>query len=252
MASWAFLAWAFVLGACLGSFYGLCVYRYVNGIPMGSRSFCPRCGKTLRPRHLAPIVSWLVLGGRCAFCRAPIGFARLFVECVSGLVALLLAAHYGLSLAFAATLLIFGALIVLSGIDAACRILPDAMTAPLALAALPVSLWILRVDLLDCLAGGILGAGLLFGLRRVFFAWRGVEALGLGDVKLMLSLGFLCGLHMLPLLLLTASLSCLAASPYWLAGAPSPRAAQIPFGPFLALGCFISLLYGERIRAFFM
>ena len=258
MASWMFTAWAFVLGACLGSFYGLAVYRYANEIPMRGRSFCPSCKKTLRPRHLAPVLSWLFLRGRCGFCREPIGFANLFVECVSGLVAALLAARYGLGPAFAVILPICGALIVLAGIDAACHILPDGIIAPLAPVALIAAIWVLHGGWLESLAGGLAGAALLFGLRRVFFAVRGIEALGLGDVKLMLPLGFLCGLHNLPLLLLAASLSGLAASPYWLAkasgraGRAAWRTTRIPFGPFLAFGCFISVLYGEKIRDILM
>lgn len=253
-ASWGFVASAFILGACLGSFYGVCIYRYVHEISMRGRSFCPCCKKRLRPRHLVPIVSWVFLKGRCAFCCSPIGFANIFVECASGLIAALLAAHYGPGSAFAATLLFFGALIVLSGIDAACYILPDAIIAPLIPAALFISVWILHMNWFESLTGGLVGAVLLFGLRRFFFAVRGVEALGLGDVKLMLPLGFMCGLHSLPLLLLAASLSGLAAMmAYRLAGTPgwlSMHTARLPFGPFLALGCFITVLCGEQIKAF--
>ena len=253
--SWGFVAWAFVLGACLGSFYGVCIYRYAYEIPMRGRSFCPSCKKHLRLRHLVPIVSWVFLRGRCAFCCSPIGFANIFVECVSGLVAVLLAAHYGLGVAFFASLLFFGALIVLSGIDAACYILPNAIIAPLTPAALFISVWILQMNWLESLAGGLIGAAFLFGLRRIFFAVRRVEALGLGDVKLLLPLGFMCGLQNLPLLLLAASLAALATMAYPLArasGWSSIRAARIPFGPFLAFGCFIAALYGEQIRVFLM
>jgi leader peptidase (prepilin peptidase)/N-methyltransferase len=104
---------------------------------------------------------------------------------------------------------------------------------------------------LESLSGGLVGAALLFGLRRVYFIARGVEGLGLGDVKLMLPLGFMCGLYSLPLLLLAASLSALAVSACRLAGGrgwASIRSARIPFGPFLAFGCFIAVLYGEKIH----
>ena len=250
----AFMAWAFVLGACLGSFYGLCAYRYAHEIPMRGRSFCPCCKKQLWPRHLVPVLSWLFLRGRCAFCCSPIGFTAFFMECVSGLVAVLLAAHYGPGLAFAATLLFFGVLIVLSGIDAACYILPDTIVIPLTPAALLIAVWILRLNWFESLAGGLVGAALFFALRRVFFTLRGVEALGLGDVKLMLPLGFMCGLYNLPLLLLAASLSGLAAMTWRQAGNSdwaSMREAHLPFGPFLAFGCFITMLYGEKFRVFF-
>lgn len=237
----------------MGSFCGVCVYRYVHGIPMRGRSSCPRCKKQLWPRHLVPILSWIFLEGRCPFCRSPIGFATLFVECLYGLIAALLAAHYGHGLAFAATLLFFGALIVLSGIDAACYVLPDVIIAPLAPVALFISVWILHMNWLESLTGGLVSVILLFGLRRFFFVVRGVEALGLGDVKLMLPLGFMCGLYNMPLLLLTASLSGLAAMAWRLIGTPhrsSIYTKRIPFGPFLAFGCFITVPYGEQIRVF--
>ncbi len=248
--SWVFTAWAFALGACLGSFYGVCIDRYVHAIPLRGRSFCFGCKRTLRPLHLVPLASWLFLKGRCAFCGSPIGFAAFFVECVSGLAAAALAARYGFGPAFFAALLFFGVLIVLSGIDAACYILPDALVLPLIPAGFLIAVWGLGMPWGESLAGGLAGAALLLGLRQFFFMTRGVEALGLGDVKLMVSLGFVCGLTALPVLLLAASLSGLAAMACRFikaSGRLSLRRERIPFGPFLAFGCFVAVLWGEKI-----
>lgn len=242
-----FPAWATLVGACLGSFYAVCMQRSLTGRGLGGRSRCETCGQTLRPWHLVPLVSWLVLRGRCAFCGAAIGWPCLLVELVSALTALLLALRFGPSLVFWVLLLVTGALVVAAGIDLAGFILPDRITLPLAVAALPIAVFLLEQSWLNSLLGGLGGAGLLYALMAGFRRWRGVEALGLGDVKLMLSLGFLCGLTAVPNLLLIASLAGLAASPCWLLtrrAGQNLRQTPIPFGPFLALGGFLTLLYG--------
>ena len=252
-ASCWFVIWTLLLGACLGSFYGACAYRYVHQIPMRGRSFCPHCKKQLRALHLIPIFSWIFLNRRCAFCKAPIGIGHFLIECIAALAAALLASHYGPSPAFAAALLFFGALIVLSGIDAASYILPDIFVLPLIPAALFIAVGILHMPWTESLAGGLVGSALLLGLRQAFFLLRGVEALGLGDVKLMLPLGFVCGIYGLPVLFLVASLSGIAVMVCKLAGNTDPataRTERLPFGPFLVFGCFIALLYAKPILDF--
>ena len=252
-ASCWFVIWTFLLGACLGSFYGACAYRYVYQISLRGRSFCPHCKKQLHPLHLIPILSWIFLNRRCAFCKTPIGIGHFLIECTSAIAAALLAFHYGPSPAFAAVLLFFGVLIILSGIDAASFILPDIFVLPLIPAALFIAVCVLHMPWGESLAGGLVGSALLLGLRQAFFLLRGLEALGLGDVKLMLPLGFVCGIYGLPILFLVASLSGIAVIVCKLAGKTNTgaaRAERLPFGPFLAFGCFITLLYGELILAF--
>ena len=236
--------WAFVLGACLGSFYAVCAQRYVAGRSLLGRSCCESCGQTLRVVHLVPLVSWLALGGRCGFCRKPIGLFAPFMEGLSGLVALALVWRFGPGPTFWLLLGVAGVLLVASGIDLLCCLLPDRLTLPLMVAAVPVAVWGLGLTLAGSALGALLAAALLGGLRWVFLRVRGVEALGLGDVKLVFALGGLCGLQAVPTLLLVAAVAGLCAAPCWLWRQRNWRAVALPFGPFLALGWLVTLLAG--------
>lgn len=259
-----FLPLAGLLGACLGSFYGVCIQRGVQNIlagrqpfswaSLGGRSHCETCGTRLHVWHLVPLISWLVLRGRCGFCGAHLGFFCLGTELISASVALMLGIQYGPTLAFIVMLVIFGALIVASGIDIHCMVLPDSITLPLALCALPTAVFILRLHWMDSLLGGVLGALLLLTVRALYAALRKVEALGLGDVKLMLSLGCLCGITRVPMLLILSGISALTIGgvyTWYRGGKESFSQLRLPFGPFLSLGCLLSVLYGHLMPRWF-
>lgn len=236
-----FLPWAFILGICLGSFYGVCISRYLEDISIGGRSFCPACHNTLKPWHLVPIVSYLFLKGKCAFCKTHIPVNTLIIELVSGLLAMLLAWHYGPSWAFLAAFAIVGVLTIASGIDLQSFILPDILTIPLALVAFPLSVWVFGMDWLDSLLGAVLAVGMLLAVMWFFKRLRGLDGLGLGDVKLMIGLGFLSGVNGLSLLLLTACFSALLLAFIWTRD--KGKYAQIPFGPFLSVGGLVAMLW---------
>ncbi len=236
-----FFPWAFILGICLGSFYCVCISRYIEGISLTGRSFCPACHHTLKARHLVPVFSYLVLRGKCGFCGARIPRDTLVMELFSGALAVLLAWHYGPGWEFIAAMGIAGILTVASGIDLQLFILPDILTIPLAVVAFPLAVWVFGMDWLDSLLGAILGTGLLLAVMVIFKKLRGIDGLGMGDVKLMIGLGFLSGLNGLSFLLLTACISALLLAFIWTKG--KGRNAQIPFGPFLSMGGLTALLW---------
>ena len=225
-----FIPAATLLGLLLGSFYNVCIHRYVSGESiLFPPSHCPHCNQRLRFWELIPVLSYLLLRGQCARCHKPIRYP--LVELLSGLTSGLLAWRFGPTLAFPVYLVFTGMLIVASGIDLECFILPDGITLGGTVLAVPAAIFALGMDWTDALLGG-------------------VDGMGFGDVKLMLMLGVLCGPLGLPLITLVAGVSALAA--FLLIACLMPREAPlrempIPFGPFLSLGAFVHILAGQEI-----
>ncbi|MDD2966788.1 MAG: prepilin peptidase [Desulfovibrionaceae bacterium] len=241
---------AAVLGLVCGSFYNVCIYRYVTEQSIVfPPSHCPQCKARLRPWELVPVLSWLCLRGRCGHCGSRISWRYPLVELISAALAALLAWKFGLSPAFAVFFVAAGVCIVASGIDFAIFILPDVLTLGGALLALPTAIWVLDMPWQHVLAGGLGGAG-VFGLVMVLFKKaRGIEGLGMGDVKLMLPIGFLCGGLMLPLVVLSAGVAALCSIvPQALLG-KNIRTLRIPFGPFLCFGFLLTIVAGQEISA---
>ena len=241
-----FIPAATLLGLLLGSFYNVCIHRYVSGESiLFPPSHCPHCNQRLRFWELIPVLSYLLLRGQCARCHKPIHIRYPLVELLSGLTSGLLAWRFGPTLAFPVYLVFTGMLIVASGIDLECFILPDGITLGGTVLAVPAAIFALGMDWTDALLGGLVGGGTFLAVLLVFKRLRGVDGMGFGDVKLMLMLGVLCGPLGLPLITLVAGVSALAA--FLLIACLMPREVPIPFGPFLSLGAFVHILAGQEI-----
>lgn len=219
---------------------------------------CPDCGRRLSWRETLPLVGYLAQKGRCRGCGKRISPRYPAIEIVTGLWGLGVALAYGPGVEWAVYLGFGWLFVVLSFIDFEHLLLPDVYTLPgaalaLACAGLFLNTGGFRERLAPALMGGLVGAGgfwvIHFGYRRL----RGVEGLGLGDVKLMLVIGFLLGVDALPFVLLAGTLSALPVSLLYLAG-PGGRGARtrIPFGPFLCLGAMLWILVGEAVRSWYL
>ncbi len=251
----AFLAifpwFAAIAGLCLGSFYSVCAHRYVTGgsiVRPGSH--CPACGHRLSPLELIPVVSWLVLRGRCRACKALVSVKYPLLELASGLWAYLAALQTGPSPAFVFLMAMGGIYITASMIDLEIFILPNRLTYSAAILSLAGAAVLPGGDLMGALIGAAAGYLLFFALAKAYLASKGVDGLGGGDVKLMLSIGALVGWRGLAFAILMGSLSALAVSPFFLRGAAKKNAIPIPFGPFLCFGAMTQALYGPHIQAF--
>jgi leader peptidase (prepilin peptidase)/N-methyltransferase len=241
------------LGLILGSFYNVCVHRYLTGQKVSDpkRSHCPKCGHQLSWWENLPLLSYVMLRGRCHACNEKISVRYPLVEAVSGLWALALAFKYGPSAEWIIYMAFGGALIVASFIDFAEFILPDSVTLGGAPVAFACAALFLDITWLDSLIGAALGAGLFLALQRLYRRVRGDEGMGTGDVKLMLMLGALTGWQSLAFIIFTGSLSALAASLAYLRGGGGIRTA-VPFGPFLALGAMAYILVGEAFMSWYL
>ncbi len=246
---------ATVLGLILGSFYNVCVHRYVSlESIVRPRSKCPKCGHQLAWWENIPLLSYIILRGRCRSCKETISPRYPAVELISGLWALALALKFGAGPVFAFYMVIGGILIVASFIDFQLYILPDILTLPGAAVAFAGAYFILlpalgRPSLLDSIIGALAGAGVFLLLQQLYRRLKGIEGLGTGDIKLMLLLGAMLGWQALPLMVTAAAVAALVASLFYLLK-PGSAALQtmVPFGPFLSFGGMIYVLYGDAAQ----
>lgn len=251
---------ATVLGLVLGSFYNVCIHRGLTGESIANppRSKCPKCGHFLSWWENIPLVSWLLLRGRCRSCRKPISARYPLVEALSGAVALALAVKFGPGMTFAVYLAFSGLLIVLAFIDLASFMLPlwpMIIGAVLAMVCAPL---FLGIPLLDALLAAGVGAGTFWLVRWAYRRLRGIEGLGEGDIWLMLLLGPLTGLRHLPFVILASGVSLIAFNlPMLLRqghrdAQGNPMQTPIPYGPFLCLAAMLAILVGDDVLAWYL
>jgi leader peptidase (prepilin peptidase)/N-methyltransferase len=250
---------AVALGLILGSFMNVCVYR----LPVGEsvvqpRSRCPQCKTTIPWYQNIPVLSWIVLRGACGHCSARISWRYPLVEALAGLTVLLFWRHYGTGSAFPIAAAFTLALVVLFFTDYDHQLLPDAVTLSgfavgLAIAWFnpflgPETGW---ARVWSAFAGAVLGSGVLWGVGAVYGKLRGVDAMGMGDVKMMAMVGAFTG----PLgVLFTIFAASVVGAVVGLLLIPlGGRSLQdkLPFGCFLAPAALGALLFGpQAVRAY--
>jgi leader peptidase (prepilin peptidase)/N-methyltransferase len=222
----------FALGLCFGSFLNVCIYRLPREKSVVTpRSACPHCGDPIPLYHNLPVLSWLILRGKCRSCRQPISPRYLVIELLTGLLFLGCYAHFGLTPAMLKCVVLGYLLLGLVFTDAETKLLPDAMTLPgLALGigfslVVPVNDLASRIipglvspamrseiswriwSLSDSLLGAAVGASFLYGAAAIYLRARGVEGMGFGDVKLMALIGAFLGTKLTVLTIFAASLA---------------------------------------------
>lgn len=270
-------ALVFLLGACIGSFLNVVIYRVPNERSLLTRSACPHCERAIAFYHNIPILGWLVLRGKCSSCRQPISIRYALIEILTAIVFTLVYWQIGAN-AFLPVALIFSATIIaLVFIDADHMILPNVITYPLFIAALavrvvyPVALnyqfsdtghapisnladwppW--AASLAGALFGALVGGGSLWLVGAIWKAIRGVDAMGLGDVKLLLGIGALLGWR---LTLLTIFIGAFTGAIGGIAVLSRQKdkdlQTQIPFGIFLGIGAVTAMLFGEKMIAWYL
>ena len=221
------------------------VARYDLAVP---RSTCPKCGSKITAAQNIPLVSYLVLRGRCANCREPISLRYPVVEAVSGALAGYVAWRYGLSSALFGALIFTWAMIALTFIDLDTFYLPDSITLPLLWAGLLFNTGATFIDLRSAVIGAVAG---YLALWSVFWAFKfatGKEGMGYGDFKLLAAIGAWLGWKMLPLVILLSSVVGAVVGIALIVFAKHAREKPIPFGPYLAVAGLIALFWGEQIN----
>ncbi len=211
------------------------------------RSRCPRCGHAITAVENIPVLSWLLLRGRCKGCAAPISFRYPLVEALTGLLFAFAAWHFGFAAAGLGALVFLAALVALTGIDFDTQLLPDDITLPLLWLGLALNAFGVYTDLKSAVIGAMAGYLSLWAVYWAFKLITGKEGMGYGDFKLLAALGAWLGWQVLPLTVLLSSLVGAVVGIALMVIARHGRNVPIPFGPYLAAAGAIALFWGKPL-----
>ncbi|NVZ36760.1 prepilin peptidase [Pseudomonas sp. 21615526] len=273
---WVFVSGALLLGLIVGSFINVLVWRLpkmlerewraqaheVLGLPaepvaapynlMHPNSCCPRCNHPIRPWENIPLLSYVLLKGRCSSCHQPIGARYPITELACGLISAVVAWHFGFGWAAGAVLLLSWGLLAMSLIDADHQLLPDVLVLPLLWLGLILNSFGVFVSLHDALWGAVAGYMSLWSVFWVFKLITGKDGMGHGDFKLLAMLGAWGGWQILPMTLLLSSLVGVMGGLILLRLRKAQASTPMPFGPYLAIAGWIALLWGGQITDFYL
>lgn len=211
------------------------------------RSRCPKCEFAIPALHNIPIVSWLLLRGRCGNCKSPISARYPFVELLTAIVSVAVIAVYGYTWTGIAALAFTWAILALTFIDFDTKLLPDQLTLPLLWLGLIVNISTTFTDLGSAVIGAIAGYLVLWSIYWAFKLITGKEGMGYGDFKLLAAMGAWFGWQALPMLILISSVVGIVLGGGMLLIRRSREA--IPFGPYLAIAGWVTLLAHDRVIA---
>ena len=215
-------------------------------------SHCPKCKHKIRPWENIPVISWIILRGKCSNCNASISSRYPIIESVTGLLSLIVAFHFGFSWALLGALLLTWALIALSMIDFDTQLLPDSITLPFLWLGLIFSLAEIFSNPISAIVGAVAGYLSLWSVYQLFKRLTGKEGMGYGDFKLLGMLGAWLGWQFLPQIILLSALigALIGLSLIMLRG--RDKNIPIPFGPYLSGAGWISLLWGAEINHLYL
>lgn len=237
-----------IVGLVIGSFLNVCIYRLPLGMSVvRPRSHCPVCQNRLSARDLVPVVSYILLRGQCRHCRAKISGRYALVELLTAIVFLICLQTVGLSGCLLAALIFSCFMIVIIFIDYDHQLILDSVLIPLAVTGLIINIWLSAIGLGDMLLGSLAGGGLLLVIA---IASRG--GMGGGDIKFAAALGMWLGWKLTLVALFLAFMMGGVSSILLMILQLKKRKDMIPFGPFIAIGAFISLLYGNEILVWYL
>jgi len=216
-----------------------------------SRSRCTKCGHSIRASENIPLLSYILLGGKCSSCKARISPRYPLIELGTAVLFTLTIWHFGLNLQGLTALLLTAFLIALAGIDTDHQLLPDNMTIPLMWAGILISFWSVHTDLASSVIGAIAGYLVLWSIYHLFRLLTGKEGMGYGDFKLLAALGAWMGWQVLPLIILLSSVVGAVVGLTLMGTGKLKRDKPMPFGPFIAAAGWIALIWGEWIMNFY-
>jgi len=238
----------FVLGTMVGSFLNVCIYR----IPRKKSiifpaSACPNCGDPIKPWDNIPILSYILLAGKCRSCKRSISPQYPLVELLTGFLFWLTVHTFGLTLLAGAYLIFLSTLIVVAFIDLEHHIIPNSISLPGILTGFLLAWGTLPLSPLQSLIGILIGGGVIYLVSFISLAVLGKEGMGGGDIKLMAMIGAFLGWKSTLLTIFLGSLAGSVVGISLMILKEKKRDDPIPFGPFLVLGAIISLFLGNQI-----
>lgn len=271
-----FFSFVFVISLMVGSFLNVVIYRvpvmmerswqreyqeYFNNEESSESqqteetfnlikpdSTCPKCGHKIRAWENIPVISWLFLRGKCTNCKTPISIRYPLVELLTAVLSVWIAAHFGFGPEALLGIVITWVLVALTFIDADKMLLPDELTLPLLWLGLGTSVFTVFVPPSTAIIGAAVGYLSLWSVYWLFKLVTGKEGMGYGDFKLLAALGAFVGWQGLPIIIILSSLVGAIVGITLIALRRNESSQAIPFGPYLAVAGWLTLMYGEAIQ----
>lgn len=245
---WIQQVFVFILGCCLGSFFNVVIYRLPAKLSIVQPgSHCPQCSRPIAFYDNIPLISYLILMGKCRHCRAPISFRYPTVEALTGTIALLLFQQYGFSMQLLGESIFVSLLILIAFIDLDTFTIPNILSLPGIAAGLAFSFLTPRLSWQDSLLGILLGGGFLYAVAVAYQFFRRQEGLGGGDIKLLAMIGAFLGSAGVLFTIMLASVVGAMAGIAVMRRTRAGLTAMVPFGPFLSLGAICYLVWGQSL-----
>jgi leader peptidase (prepilin peptidase)/N-methyltransferase len=242
-----------LFGLCWGSFLNVVIHRVPRGLNLSRPpSACPACGARIRPWDNIPVLSYLLLGGRCRACRVRVTPRYLFVELLTPALLLVLFVRLGPGLPFLSAAVFTSALIALAFIDFDHKLLPDKIVFPTAALALLYAFFRDDMNVGQALLGAAVGAGFLLLVFGAYYLVRKKEGLGMGDVTMMVMVGLYLGWGKTLLTLILASFVGAIVGAVIMAARKKDLQFALPFGTFLAPAAYVALVWGDQIIAAYL
>ena len=244
-----FTLFSFLFGLIVGSFLNVCIHRIPRKISLvRPSSACPQCNERIRFYDNIPLISYVILRGKCRFCKKSISIRYPIVELLSGSLSMSLFVKYGLTPHYFLLYFFSASLIIITFVDLQHKIIPDVISLPGILTGLvAVSLFKLNgLSWKDSMIGMIIGGGLLYLIGFGYEWLRKKEGMGMGDVKLLAMIGAWMGYMALPYIILISSLTGIIIGGGSLLITRRDLGQRIPFGPFLVLGTLMFMLYPAK------
>jgi leader peptidase (prepilin peptidase)/N-methyltransferase len=239
---------AFIFGAVIGSFLNVCICRLPhNESVVFPPSRCPQCGFKIPFYDNVPIISWLLLRGKCRSCRAPISPQYPLVELINALLTLFLFLKFGPSFPFLVLFLFCSAMVVITFIDLEHQIIPDVITLPGIVAGFLFSFFIPQLGWQNSLLGIVAGGGSLLVVAYGYELLTRKEGMGGGDIKLLAMMGAFFGWKAVFFIIFVSSLIGSVIGITVMVIQKKDSKLAIPFGPFLALGAILYIFFGRQV-----
>ena len=248
------IVFVIILGALWGSFANVCIVRLPKdkGV-VGGRSKCPKCKKQIVWYDNIPIISYLLLNGKCRKCNKPISFQYVIVELISAISFISIYSIYGSSLTTLLLCILSLGFIIIFFIDLEHFIIPDVVTFPLMvlgfIKSFDPNLNSIFPNYLNSLIGGLLGYGIIWSIIYFYKQVRKKEGMGLGDAKLFGVVGFWFGWLAIPFIIFLSSIIALLSVVPSLLKNSRTMSSQIPFGPYIIIGTLIYLFFENSFKS---
>jgi leader peptidase (prepilin peptidase)/N-methyltransferase len=243
----------FILGLIVGSFSNVCIYRIPRNESIAyPASHCPKCHSNISPKDNIPLLSYILLKGRCRNCKSKISIQYPIVELLTGLIYLIIYLIYDLSIQTLIYIILASALIIISFIDLNEQIVPDVISLPGIVLGFIISFFVPYISFVNSALGILAGGGIILIIGLAGSVIFKKEAMGGGDVKLAAMIGaFLGWRYSIISLFLGFFLGAIVGIILILSKIKS-REDVVPFGPFIVLGSLITLLWGEKILSWYL